>query len=167
MDENTMPAVEAQDIDLLEKDQYECAFHLLPTIADGEVPRVVGEIKKIITDHQGDVSEEEEPQRFTLAYEMTKAIEGRGMHFTSSWLGWVRFSLSSAMLEGVTTEINHRNDIIRHLTIRLTKAEVINPQRLFEKRSEPATVAVGDKDAEASGEVSEADLNKSLEEITV
>jgi len=166
MDENTMPAVEASSDELVERDQYECAFHLLPTIADEEVARVVGEIKGLITSHGGDVFDEEEPQRFTLAYEMTKAIDGRSLHFTNSWLGWIRFSLTREMLLAFEEELAHRTDMIRHMTIRLTKEELLNPQRMFEKRVEPATVIPSESDADASGEVSEEDLSKSLEGIT-
>lgn len=166
MKKDTMPAVEVHTDEEREHDQYECTFHVLPTIADGEVDAVVNALKKIVTDHQGEIFDAEEPQRFTLAYEIRRSIEGRSQRFTTSWLGWIRFSLSRAMLEKVVEEWDHRSDIIRHLTIRLTKEEVLNPQRVFEKKVEPATVLLREADSEVSSEVSEEDLNKSLEEIT-
>lgn len=166
MTEDTMPAIEAQTNKLLEQERYECAFHILPTVADGEVSGVVDALKKIVTDHQGEVYDAEDPQRFTLAYEISRPIEGRLQRFTTTWFGWIRFSLTRDMLEAVTEELNHRTDVIRHITIRLTKEEVENPQRIFEKKVEPATVLLSESDSEASAEVSEEDLNKSLEEIT-
>lgn len=166
MVEEIMPAVEVHTDDALERDQYECAFHILPTIADGEVARVVEAFKKIVVDHGGDVFEAEDPQRFTLAYEIRRSIEGRSQRFTTSWFGWIRFNLSPAELEKVETEWSHRTDMIRHLTTRLTKEELLNPQRVFEKKIEPATVLEGATDSETPSEVSEEDLSKSLEEIT-
>ena len=167
MTEENMPAVEAHAEGAHdERDQYECAFHILPTIADGEVAGVVDELKKVVTDHGGEIFEAEDPQRFTLAYEIRKSIEGRHQRFTTSWFGWIRFTLSRDQLEKVVEEWNHRTDMVRHLTIRLTKEEVANPQRVFEKKVEPATVIVSPTDSDISGEISEEDLNKSLEGIT-
>lgn len=166
MKKDTMPAVEASHDELVERDQYECAFHILPTIADGEVGDVVAAITKIITNHQGEVFDKEEPQRFTLAYEISRSIEGRSQRFVSSWFGWIRFSLSRDMVEKIHEELGHTHEVIRFIVIRLTKQEVENPQRVFEKKVEPATVLLSESDPEFVGEVSEEDLNKSLEEIT-
>jgi ribosomal protein S6 len=166
MDETTMPAVEATE-NHDERDQYEFAFHLLPTVADGEVSEVLTHLKTIITSHGGEVIDEEIPQRFTLAYEMRKAIEGRSLRYTNSWFGWIRFSLMRKDLESVTTEIVHRQEVLRHLIIRLTKEEAEHPYHIFANKQESATVVGSEADSEeAVGEVSLDDLNKSIEEIT-
>ena len=165
MDETTMPAVEATE-NHDERDQYELAFHLLPTVADGEVSGVIAALKAIITTHNGEILEEENPQRFTLAYEIRKAVEGRSLRFTNSWYGWIRFSLMRSDLESVTTEIVHRGEVLRHLLVRLTREEAAHPHRVFVGKQESATVVDSE---DASGEVadiSDDDLNKSLEGIT-
>lgn len=166
MDENTMPAVEVTTESHDERDQYEFAFHLLPTVADGEVEAVITDLKTIIQNHGGEISDEETPQRFTLAYEIRKAVEGRSLRYTNSWFGWIRFSLMRAELEAVTTEIVHRPEVLRHLIVRLTREEAANPHRAFTKKQEPVTVVAGEADSEEVAEVSEDDLNKSLEGIT-
>ena len=167
MDENTMPAVEVTSDDAHdERDQYEFAFHLLPTVADGEVEKVVSDLKSIITTHGGTIFDEEFPQRFTLAYEVRKSVEGRPGRFSNSWLGWVRFLLAREELEKVTEEIGHRTEVLRQLTVRLAREEVEKPHRVFVKRAEPATVILSEAHSEEAVEVSEEDLNKSLEGIT-
>lgn len=166
MTEDIMPTTEVQAEESSERASYECAFHLLPTVADGEVARVCESIKGIIVEHGGEVFDEEMPQRFTLAYEIAKSAEGRAQRFTNSWFGWVRFTLSPRELERVTVELNHQAEILRHLTIKLTKEEIAHPVRVFESKAESATVVEGDAEGGTSNEVSEADLNKSLEEIT-
>ncbi len=166
MDEKEMPAIEASS-DAHERDQYEFAFHLLPTVADGEVAGVIGELKALITTHGGEVFDEEAPQRFTLAYEIRKSVEGRSSRFTSSWFGWLRFWLTREELVKMTDEISHRTDILRNLTIRLTREEVLHPFRVFDKKQESATVVLSEADSEEAVEVSEEDLNKSLEQITL
>ena len=59
-----MPAAEVSS--------YELAFHILPTVAEGEVAKVSQQLKDIITKHGGEISLEEEPSRFDLAYEVCK-----------------------------------------------------------------------------------------------
>jgi ribosomal protein S6 len=166
MDENTVPAVEAQESDAAEAASYECAFHLLPTVADGEVARVVEGLKGLVTTHGGEVFDEEEPQRFTLAYEIRQVAEGRSQRFINSWFGWIRFTLQPAEVARLEEELKHQGEVLRYLTIKLTREELANPKRIFEKKTESATVTSSEADAETPKEVSEADLNKSLEQIT-
>ncbi|NIQ05862.1 MAG: 30S ribosomal protein S6, partial [Candidatus Korarchaeota archaeon] len=56
---------------------YELAFHVLPTVAEGEVPTVFATIKDHITNNGGAIFDEEAPERFDLAYEIVKYLEGR------------------------------------------------------------------------------------------
>ena len=162
-----MPAVEATAAGVLdERDQYEFAFHVLPTVADGEVAGVVDDLKKLIKTHGGEVFDEEAPQRFTLAYEIRTSVEGRHVRFTNSWFGWIRFALTREELVKMEEELSHRVDILRHMITRLTREEVAHPFRVFEKKVEHATVLLSEADSEEAVEVSEEDLNKSLEGIT-
>ncbi len=167
MTEETMPATEAMGTESGERDQYECAFHLLPTVADGEVKGVTDAIKDLFIQAGGTQIDEEMPQRCTLAYEITKTKEGHSQHFNSSWFGWIRFSISRDQLAHINTELGHRHDILRYLLIRLTKEESSHPQRFFEKKAEPATVVLSESDADTVvADVSDEDLNKSIEVIT-
>jgi ribosomal protein S6 len=165
MDENTVPAVEAQE-EAAEAASYECAFHLLPTVADGEVARVFESLKGLVTVHGGEVFDEEMPQRFTLAYEIRQVFEGRSQHFTNSWFGWMRFTLAPQEIARLEEELKHQGEVLRYLLIKLTREEIEKPKRVFEKKPESATVTSREADADAPAEVSEADLNKSLEQIT-
>lgn len=166
MDENTVPATEAQDTGAPERASYECAFHLLPTVADGEVASVLESLKGLVTTHGGEVFDEEMPQRFTLAYEIRKASEGRSQRFTNSWFGWMRFTLPATEVAKLDEELGHQPQVLRYLTIKLTREELEHPKRVFENKAESATVVLSEADTDAPGEVSETDLNKSLEQIT-
>lgn len=161
-----MPTTEADALVRDGTDQYECAFHVLPTVADGEVADVVEGLKSIIRSHGGEIADEESPQRFTLAYEIRKAVEGRMPRFTSSWFGWMRFSLSRDQLAQVTKEIQYRPQVLRYLIIRITRDEAAHPFRFFVSQKESATVLLSEASSEEAAEVSEEDLNKSLESIT-
>lgn len=121
-----MPAAEAVSVDELELANYELAFHVLPTVAEGEVTNVVDKIKDAITKAGGEVTNEEAPERFDLAYDIVKYLEGRNRKFSSAYFGWVRFTLAPAKLAEVTEIVESVNELLRHLTIRLTKTEEEN-----------------------------------------
>ena len=122
-----MPAAEATELT-----SYEFAFHVLPTVAEGEVPAVFAAIKAVITEHGGNVTDEEVPARFDLAYDIVKYLEGRNRTFSSAYFGWVRFSAAPAELPKINEELGRIKQLLRHLTIKLTKVEEANPFRFHE-----------------------------------
>lgn len=128
-----MPAAEASTGELeIERNSYELAFHILPTVAEGEVPGVFEAIKALITKDQGEIFDEEAPERFELAYEIVKHLEGKNRKFSSAYFGWVRFKTTSEMIAPLTEEVETRNDILRHILIKLTKTEEENSFRFHD-----------------------------------
>lgn len=123
-----MPAAEAEHgmEELEELQSYELAFHILPTVAEGEVPSIFDAIKAHITNHGGSITSEEAPARFDLAYDIVKHLEGRGRKFSSAYFGWVRFDLEASKITALTDEIELVKEILRHILIRLNKVEAEN-----------------------------------------
>jgi len=143
MSDENMPAAEAEvvvgDADLSasnaqadERNHYELAFHVLPTVAEGEVAGVFDAVKTLITSAGGELTTEEAPERFDLAYEIEQHIEGKNRKFSSAYFGWVRFKGESSMIEDLTEEVENHKDILRHLLIKLTKVEEAHPFRFHE-----------------------------------
>ena len=127
MSETNMPAVEATSGDKPEFESYELAFHILPTIAEGEVKTVFEGFKAHITKLEGTVTLEELPARFELAYDVIKVLEGRNRKFSSAYFGWIRFTLEPNKIGELTEIVEGSKEILRHLLIRLTKMEDANP----------------------------------------
>ncbi len=135
MSETNMPAAEAA-----ERYSYELAFHILPTVAEGEVTEVFEVLKSLITTHSGELFDEEAPERFDLAYEIVKHIEGKNRKFGSAYFGWVRFTAEASTIADINEEIAQQNNILRHLLIKLTKVEEANPFRFHEALAAEKTV---------------------------
>ncbi len=175
MSETTMPAAEATMSNFDERNSYEFAFHVLPTVAEGEVAGVFDEIKAHITKH-GEIINEETPERTDLIYPIVKKIEGKNRKFTSAYFGWVRFKLESDKIGAVVEELASMQTILRHLLIKLTAEEEAHPFRFHENRKSVKMVTVVDEEAEVletghteveeSAEVSTEALDESLEKIT-
>ncbi len=166
-----MPATEA-----LEAKSYEYAFHILPTVAEGEVPSVFAEIKALITKLGGEIMTEEAPERVDLVYDIVKSIEAKNRRFKSAYFGWIRFTLPVEKIEELTEDLRGVPQILRDLMIKLTKIEEARPFRFHENRKSLKMVEVIDEgeavigevhtEVEKSSEVSEEALTESLEKIT-
>jgi len=138
MNEVKMPAAEAVAVEQGsdERFAYELAFHVLPTVAEGEVPAVFDKIKADITKTGAEIFDEEVPERFDLAYEIEKHLEGKNRKFRSAYFGWVRFRVEADKIEDIVDAIDSNNQILRHLLIRLTRVEEENPFRFHEALAE-------------------------------
>lgn len=175
MSETTMPAAEAKDVVLDERNSYEFAFHVLPTVAEGEVAGVFDALKAHIA-KDGEIIGEEMPERIDLAYPIVKSMEGRNRKFTSAYFGWVRFKLEADKIASLTEELGGMQNILRHLVIKLTTLEEEHPFRFHENRKSVKMTTVVNEDAEIlepvqteveeDVEVSEEALDESLEKIT-
>lgn len=136
MSETNMPAAEAaitNDKDII---SYEFAFHILPTVAEGEVKEVVEKIKAQITKAEGEIFDQEEAKRFDLAYDIEKYLEGKNRKFSSAYFGWIRFRLYATQLEALTEELNGNKELLRYLMVKLTKVEEANPFRFHDSISD-------------------------------
>lgn len=185
MAENNMPAVEVEEVELDSKEpqSYELAFHVLPTIAEGEVNTVFEAIKDLIKKEGGEIFDEETPERFELAYEVMKHLEGKNRRFKSAYFGWVRFKAVPESTVSINAEIDHNVSILRHLLIKLTRLEEENPFRFHDAiRDLKMVTTVGDSEVvpdfsavseeveavvEEDGEVDEVALDKALDEKEV
>tara|TARA_B100000745_G_scaffold276411_1_gene206379 strand:+ start:205 stop:768 length:564 start_codon:yes stop_codon:yes gene_type:complete len=142
MSETTMPAAEAA-----ERKSYELAFHVLPTVAEGEVSGVFDAVKALITTNGGELFDEEAPERFDLAYEIVKHIEGKNRKFQSAYFGWVRFNAQAQAIAEVTQELEADTNILRYMVLKLTKVEEENPFRFHEALAAEKTVTTVEESA--------------------
>jgi ribosomal protein S6 len=128
-----MPVAEANEA-VLEGDShsYELAFHILPTVAEGEVQGVFDSIKTLITHDGGILFDEEAPQRFELAYEIVKSLEGKNRTYATAYFGWIRFTAEGEAVPKMLEEISHNANILRHILIKLSKVEEAHPFRFHE-----------------------------------
>ena len=159
MSETKMPATEANQ----ELVSYEFAFHILPTVAEGEVAGVFDKLKNHITKIGGQITDEESPKRFDLAYEIVKYLEGKNRKFGSAYFGWVRFQLESAKLNELTETFDESKELLRFLLIKLTKVEEQHPFRFHDSIVNKQVRIITDEDVEGEEENLEEESETSEE----
>lgn len=175
MSEKVMPAIEVEEVEESEETQsYELAFHVLPTVAEGEVSSIFEAIKEIIKKEGGEVSDEEAPERFELAYEVVKHIEGKNRKFRSAYFGWIRFKAAPSAAVAINAEVEENNSILRQLLVKLTRAEEENPFRFHDAIRDLKQVidieeseVVADEAEVSAEEVVEESIDDTVEEKSV
>ncbi len=164
-----MPAAEVEEeLFADERNSYEFAFHVLPTVAEGEVAGVFEELKALITTAGGEIFSEETPEHIDLAYTIVQSVNGKHRKYASSYFGWVRFRLNSELMTALTEEVDANQSLLRHIIIKLTKADEENPFRFHENRkSQKMTQVVGDEEKKEAPKKEEAKKEEAAPEKVV
>lgn len=166
MTDTNMPVTEAA-VDTPEVLDYELAFHVLPTVAEGEVANVVTALKALVAADGGTITTEEAPQRFELAYPIEKRFEGKFRSYKSAYFGWVRFTATPAAVTGILREVEAHPEVLRALLVKLTAAEVAHPFYFHEALAQKRVVTVdATTDAPADDAAAEVDETESEEATT-
>ncbi len=165
MSETHMPVAEVTGGDERELVAYELAFHVLPTVAEGEVPAVVDAIKTILTKHAATLDTEEAPQRIELAYDVEKYLEGRHRKFKSAYFGWIRFAVSPSELHGITEALDTTKEILRYLVVKLNKAEAAHPFYYHEAMNTKRIETIGDEDEDVVVEEADDAVEEAAAEV--
>ncbi len=142
-----------------EQKNYELAYLLPPSIAEGEVLTHAGKITTLIEGAGGMIRHAEEPRKRKLAYPVKKEV--------NAYFGWTTFAISPENLAALKKKIVSEEKILRHLLVEEeieTKPQFIRP---FPVRHQPVRPSVAPHPAEPKLEEKldlEA-LDKKLEEI--
>lgn len=155
MDEENQEAIEVQEetgegAGDGEAAHYECAFHILPTVADAEVSGVVDALKTIVTHAGGSITADEVSPRYDLAYEIAKSADGVSRRFNAAHFGWMRFTIAPGALPGAVEELAHRPELLRYLVIRLTRDEVEKPFSIMHLREDTERASEADGEERAA-----------------
>ncbi len=170
MTDNNMPVTEAEN-EVNEKFAYELAFHVLPTVAEGEVSEVVDTLKGYITKIGGEITAEEAAARFELAYEIEKYLEGKYRHFDTAYFGWVRFQATATVIAKLEESLKTDKNLLRYLIIRLSATEEANPFNFHAAIADraPKNIDVdelisesGEEEAEIEAEIEDTEVDESV-----
>jgi ribosomal protein S6 len=151
---------------------YEIGFHVVPTVDETQIGAVVEKIKKLLG-KDVEIVAEGAPVRMHLAYQIERATQGKREKYTESYFGWVKFALKG---EEVGTQVNaieqslrDTKDVLRFILIQTVREDLMQQKTravFGSDRLEGQTLTKAPREAEKAGEVSEAELDKSIEALT-
>lgn len=146
---------------------YELGYHLLPSVAEENVSEEVSKIHSIISENGGSILSEGVPVMRQLAFDIRKKIETKNLNFNKAYFGWVKFEVRREDVLVIKDKVKSLPSVLRFLIIKTVKENTMHTSKIpmFNKDSR------GDsKDplkAEERAPVSEAEIDKSIDELVV
>ena len=152
---------------------YELGYHIIPTVKEEDVEKIVGSIRSVIEKAGGSFIAEGAPSLIRLAYPMSAlAVEGeKRVEYDRGYFGWIKFesaiSVASSLMENLKSDANILRFGIFRTVREDTRAKMKAPTLREVKRTD--TIKSSPRRApteESTAPVSEEDLEKALSEIT-
>lgn len=146
---------------------YEVGFHLVPAVGDEGVSAAAEKVRKVLGD--AEIIAEGAPQKMALSYIIERAAQGKREKFSEAYFGWIKFATDREHLPGIAEKLGAMKDVLRHLIIETVREDIAAERRravFTSDRLEGETIKKTPRTEEKGGEVSEAELDKSIEALT-
>lgn len=146
---------------------YEIGFHIVPTVGDEGVSGVVESIRKALG--KAEIISEGFPNKIALAYQVERATQGKREKYNESYFGHIKFSMERDAVNSFTDTVRAMHAIMRFIIIETVREDIAAAPRrtvFTSDRLEGKTIEKPLAVAEKAAEVSESELDKSLEALT-
>jgi len=110
---------------------YELGYHLIPTLAEEEVPQYVNKIKDALDSYGAVVISEESPKRMELAYTMYPSVNNKKQKYDKAYFGWIKFETDTESVEAFKKNMDGMDEVFRFLLIITVRENTMAPKKLF------------------------------------
>lgn len=147
---------------------FEVGYHVVPTVEEAKVSDVSNALRDELEKIQAEITKEQSPTKMTLTYTIERAASGKREKYGEAYFGWIRFAVKER--DGIPAVLNflqNKKEILRFLLIEIAHEEQVAPRRAVfsSNRLLGETIKKPTALPEAGGEVSEEELNKSIEAL--
>ncbi len=155
---------------------YELGYHLVPTLAEEQIPAASGAVRGMIERISKDIIAEELPVFIDLAYQIVKTVEHKNKRFNDAYYGWIKFEASPEGIATLEEELKKDDNVLRYLVVKTLRentfiskkfpssnAKARDTEMPADVISEEATVAAVEEAPIAP--VVEDELDKAIEEL--
>jgi len=145
---------------------YEVGFHVLPTVAESEAAAVAARVRALLGD--AEIIKEETPRKITFAYVIERSAAGKREKYTEGYFGFIKFATQPQMIPALQEALRADREILRFIVIETVREDITAPRHAVfsSDRLEGQTLKKPTSAPEARTEVSEEELEKSLEALT-
>ena len=173
---------EDTSVDETETQIYEVGFHIVSSVSEDSVSVEAEAVKSLIEKSGGVFIADEFPKKISLAYTITKEIEGKKQRFDTAYFGWIKFEMKTDSIINLKEGMEANKNILRFLIIKTVKESTLAPKTIvFAKDDSPRKTTRSTGSGQAEGTVKKADkaekpkptpvseeeLDKTIEELIV
>lgn len=148
---------------------YELGYHILGTVSEENVPKEVSEIHSLISENGGTVIAEGAPTLRQLAYSITKKVDTKNVQFNKAYFGWIKFELDRVNVATIESKVDENPNILRFLIIKTVRENTLHVPKapMFKKENHSEEKEVKAEGEGETPEVSEAEIDKSIDELII
>lgn len=139
-----------------ERALYDLGFHLVESLAEDAVEAEVKKLHALVEKADGKILKERMPVRIPLAYTISRMTKGKREDFTSAYFGTVIFDGSRGSIHKLEKALAAEAAVLRYL---LVETDEFRAEETLKVGKEP-------EKAEGAPEVSDEELDKSIESLT-
>jgi ribosomal protein S6 len=147
---------------------YEVGFHVVPTLDEAGAAGVIVALKNEISKNDSEIISERAPVRMRLAYTIDIATTGKHEKYDEAYFGFIKFGTEREYVADLEAWLRSNKQILRYLLVETVREDIMGaPHRVTfaSDRLEGETIKKPVAQPEKGGEVSEEDLNKSLDAL--
>ena len=153
---------------------YEVSFHIVPTVGEDGVPAVLERVRTLLGDLSdgkagAEIISQTFPTKMTLAYRVERAQAGAREKYTESYFGFIKFATNRENIATIEQGLRALHEVLRYLLIETVREDITQAPRravFSSDRLEGKTIEKPAHAPEKAAEVSEAELDKSIEALT-
>ena len=150
---------------------YEVGYHIVPTVKDEDVEKIVGEIRATIEKAGGSFIAEGAPSLIKLSYPISIKLGEKRTEHDRAHFGWIKFEAATQAAGALSQALEGNANIIRSIVFKTvredTRAKMKAPSLREVKRTD--TIKAAPRKAATETEkapISEEELDKALETLT-
>ena len=157
---------------------YELGYHLVPTIAEEQIPQVSGAVRGMIEAISGNIIAEETPIFIDLAYQIVQTVEHKHYRFDDAYFGFIKFEASPEGIATLEEALKKDDNVLRYLVVKTLKENTFLskkfPSAKVKEREEEAVPPVAEEQILVSEEasleveapaVASDELDKAIDEL--
>jgi ribosomal protein S6 len=149
---------------------YEVGFHILPSVSEEELQTTVTKLRDTITANDGVIFADEFPKMRDLAYEIKKRVETKYLRYNKAYFGWMKFEMLTSAIGEMKKQFENNKNVLRFIIVKTVRENTMHTPKAPVSRATAPTdevKIVNQIVPEEKVEVSEADIDKSIDELLV
>lgn len=144
---------------------YEVGFHLVPKVAEAEMPAEVEKIKQILSAHGASVIADEVPRMTQLSYPMARRDAGKRDRYNQAWFGWVKFEVEPQQVKEIESEIGRMQTVLRMIIISTVRESTRSAKIFVSERPVGETIRKPERAQQDAKKLSEAEIDSAVESL--
>jgi ribosomal protein S6 len=140
----------------------------VPSADEATITKVAQAVRAAVEKNEAEIISEGAPSRMRLAYTIERASAGHHEKFDEAYFGFIKFATERENIPALESFLRGNRDVLRFLLTETVREDLINAPRratFASDRLEGETIKKPVSEPEKGGEVSEADLDKSLDAL--